>query len=209
MSVRVVIQHHPKRAARIPYLLERLPGAIVVTDPDPTCAFTNSWRTYRECLHHAPKDGYLLIVQDDVEPCDHLIEACEKIGHGSKGAVVCLWQGMIPQRNAMAFRHAESCGQHYAIIRSSPWVPLVSTLWPAQLARRFADWSDKAKLPRTMRSDDAVASRFLKFARARILVTVPCLVEHPDHDSIRKQPRGRTALTFIGDADPRKIDWRW
>jgi hypothetical protein len=208
--VKCVIQHHPRRAERIPALLAALDReAEVVTDPSPGMDKTNSWTTYQLCLRRAPASGHLLILQDDVEPCQNLLAACDVIAAQTKDALVCLWHGKQPVRGAVTYQVAKQHRVRYAQIRPQPWPPLVAALWPADLARRFLAWHQlhQTRLPRGLRADDGVAARFLSVNRVRMWATVPSLVEHPDIDSIRKKPRGRLALWYIGDTDPLTLDW--
>lgn len=208
--VSVAIQHHPKRAGLIPDLLAALDApAVVCTDPDPGKDRTNSWTTYRLCLAHAPDDGHLLVLQDDVEPCRNLVAAAEQIARYFPQGVVCLWHGKQPTRGAIQYRIAAGEGCRYVVIRAQPWVPLVATLWPARLARQLATWSDANPIRlRQVRADDGVVALYLSAVnRVSVYATLPSLVEHPDRDSIRKQVRGRVALDFIGDDDPLDLDW--
>lgn len=205
-----VIQHHPKRAARIPALLEAIGGeAVVVTDPDPDAKQTNSWRTYQECLKHARTGRHLLILQDDVEPFPHMLIAAEEIARYTKTMVVCLWHGSQPTRGAIQIGASAGQKHRYAPLRAQPWVPLVACMWPGFIARDFLAWAkenDGKRYPTGIRTDDGVATRYLTAKRHRVVATIPSLVEHPDTDSIRKKPRGRTALR-TPNRDLLDYDW--
>jgi hypothetical protein len=208
--VNVAIQHHPRRAERIPWLVEQLAAECVVcTDPEPNKPTTNSWATYRLCLDQAPDDGHLLVVQDDIEPCPGMVAACEPIIEQHPDSVICLWHGSQPTRSAIILRAARHAGYRYARIKPQPWTPLVAAIWPTPLARRLGAWYDQqaaTPLMRKLRADDAVVARFLHQERAQIFATIPSTCEHPDTDSIRKRVRGRYALE-ICDGDALDVDW--
>lgn len=216
MAVRIRIQHAAGREAPLDRLLRQLPPAVeVITDDGPEA---NPWRGYQLCLSNLPGEGHVCVLQDDVLVCRNFVEAVEQIAAANPDVPVCLFCGGLPRRTAMRVRQALSQKQPYADLAPLDFLPVVAVLWPVHVAASFIEWAaaNPKRLPRypMVRSDDAVAGRWLRFKRQRVRVTAPSLVEHPDDypSTIGKRAksgtdRGRVAAHWIGNGDPLEINW--
>ena len=215
MAVAIRIQHAAGREAPLNRLLQLLPPAVeVITDHGPD---VNPWRGYQLCLSNLPDEGHVCVLQDDTLVGKNFVEAVERIAAANPDAPVCLFCGGLPARTAHRVRQAIG-REPYVDLAPNDFMPVVAVLWPVQVAHAFLTWTieNPKRLPRwpVVRSDDAVAGRWLRFARQRVRVSVPSLVEHPDDvaSTIGKparagKDRGRVAIHWIRDGDPLEIDW--
>jgi hypothetical protein len=86
--------------------------------------------------------------------------------------------------------------RRYTPLLNSSFVPLVSVLWPRDVAEAFLEWSRSHK---TTRADDGNAAKFMRQTKTPFLVSVPSLVEHDD-----SQPSVKGGRTHV----PWKESWR-
>lgn len=212
--ISVRIQHHPGRAYLLPPLLEQLPGAEVVTDPDPDSAFPSPWRTYRECLARPAPAGtsHLLVLQDDVLLCRRFLEVAAEL---ARPEPVALFLGGAPAVSAGRASRAPR-GSLVALVPAE-FVPVVALLWPVEVAESFLAWCGEHRLPGdpAPRSDDAVVGRWARRTGQVVYAATPSLVEHPDVEPslIRKKVgagriKWRVAHDWIGpEADPFVYAW--
>ncbi len=186
----------------------------MISDPDPEDRLSSPWRTYRECLSSPPEGvSHLLVLQDDVLPCRHLLPVCARV---ARGVPVCLFLGGAPVRTAVEASRAHRRGERFVSVHAESYVPVVAVLWPVEVAERCLQWTMVNRLPGDPRprSDDAVIGRWARIEREEIVATVPSLVQHPDVEPSligRKARAGRSpwrvAHLWIGDEDPLLIEW--
>lgn len=221
-EVFLAIQTHPRRAELAAWLLDRLGGAAeLVLDPEPD-GRPSPWRTYRRALERGIESGrsHVLVVQDDVVPCDRLPEAVGRAVEAQPDRILLFFVAGRPAEYRRAVLEACRYDRTWAEIRPDVWVPAVATCWPAELAAELLDWSAammETRWPPTFTADDEIIGRFVRHLGVAPLASVPSLVEHPDlvpslagkrvHDG--RDP-GRKAACWIGecdDCDPLGIDW--
>lgn len=125
---------------------------------------------------------------------------------------VCLYVGGHSTRTAKAMRQTTG---RYVDVWWREFLPVVAVLWPVDVARSFAEWSDDAKLPGepNPRSDDAVAGYWMRKTRQRVLATVPSLFQHDDSiPSVKRGPKDRRPQDTVRPAlmlaeDAMSYDW--
>lgn len=211
----VAVQHHPSRAHLLPELLDRLPaGAVVVTDPEHDSTVRNPWRCYRACIESTPADAsHVLIVQDDAVPHPDLPVVIEDVIAAKPTRIVCLFVASQPARGALAITRAMQAGQPWADLSPTDFLPVVATVWPAELAREFLRWADR-NARAGQRSDDGIAGRWIRMKTIRPAATVPCLVDHPDVEqsligkrAMAGRNPARVAIVSPEGRDIRSIRW--
>jgi hypothetical protein len=218
MSVLIRIQHAAGRDLPLARLLAQLPPAVEVITDEQAPGDPNPWRGYQLCLSNPPYDGHLCVLQDDVHVCHNFAPALDRIAAANPDTPVCLFLGGVPRRTANLVRQALRGNQHYVDLARGDFMPVVATLWPVLVASQFMHWvtANKLRLPRhgEVRSDDAVAGRWLRFNSQRVRICVPSLVQHPDDvpSTIGKRAgagsnSSRVAVHWIGADDPLAIDW--
>lgn len=218
--MRLVVQHHPSRADVLQRLLQSLtpPGDLrdrvralapveVVTDPEPGAKLRSPWRTYRACLE-ALGDGPGLVLQDDAVACPGFVDAAEAAVRARPGRLVAFFHGGVPSVRQQ-FAQAAARGDHFIEHVGHGWVPTVALYWPPGQAAAFLAWVDqrtRKELPRYWRADDGIVARWARATRRGCLLTVPCLVEHPDDTPslIGARHKGgrnpyRVAALYVGD----------
>jgi hypothetical protein len=199
--------------------VEPLPVEVSEHASDPP----NPWAGYQLALQRGLDDPtnptHVLVLQDDIVVCSNFAAACQQIASTNPDVPVSLFQSWLPDAARLAFRDASMVGRCYAPYPiSQKWAPVLGVLWPAGAARRFLEWATSGvKLPgypNLVASDDAVLGEWLRRRQEPFLLTVPCLVEHPDREPslIGKRAqwgkdKARVALDFIGDRDPLQYDW--
>lgn len=213
-EIRVWIQNHPSRADLRSLVESTGLPTEVVTDHGP--APGNPWRGYKLCLERFATSaaGHGVILQDDTVLCTNFGPAIARIADANDDTPVVLFLGGLPKGTASKALRAAKSGEHYIDLHYRDFCPAVGMLWPRQKAAEFLEWTETMKRgPSNPRSDDAVIGYWAEGARQRIRVTVPSLVQHPDHESIihpkrakSGKDRGRVALMFC-DNDPLLIDW--
>ncbi len=204
------IQHHPSRADLLPKLLSALPDAIVVLDE------ISPHSGYLECLADLPPAvTHVCILQDDVLLARNFALTVEKVIEARPTNVVSLFVGGLPGPTRTEFYRASQEGRRFSPVNSSRIVHVVALVWPRSLAEHFLAWSEENKVPGPVppKSDDAAVCWWSLRTGNQILATVPCLVEHPDLESVVNPRRakagrdkGRTAIQFC-DGDPLSYAW--
>jgi hypothetical protein len=171
------VQGHPTRgdlhARLLPHLEAFQPELLLHSSmpPDP-------WAGYKRCLMDIPDGaGHLLVVQDDAMPQPGFAEAVPRIAARWPDAPVCLFLGAFPASTAAQARRAKP-DVRYVPLGPTSFMPLVCVLWPAQAARSFLSWSDRAH--GITKADDGNAARWAKATRTQVMVAVPSLVQHDD-----------------------------
>lgn len=177
MFLRTFVQHHPSRADLLPGLLAALDGLDPQVITDPGGRQKSSWRTYRLCLESIPGDAtHACIIQDDAIPCDHFAEAVRAAIEERPTRVIALFMsgiGHLMRRANIARKNRE----HWLELPPSSYVPLVATIFPADIARAIPRFADSRKIP-VARADDAVVGTYCRAHRIMACATVPSLVEH-------------------------------
>jgi hypothetical protein len=160
---------------------------------------------------------HVAVLQDDAVACHNLVPALHRIAESRPDDVVCLFLGGLPRRTAAKARELCAKGHRYVDVHGADFVPVVATMWPTPVAQSFLNWCDENPLRlghRDPRSDDAVAGRWMRYTRHKVVCTIPSLVQHPDDvpSTIGKRAgagadRNRVALHWIGDSDPLELQW--
>lgn len=180
-NLSTVIQHHPSRAHLLPELTARLEGLDPVVITDPGGRQKSSWRTYRLCLESIPDDAtHALIVQDDSWPCDQFAQHVHAAIEERPSSVIALFvsgAGHLMRRVNIARKQRE----RWLIFPQTSYIPLVATIFPAEVARRIPAFADSRRIP-VARADDAVVGTFCRANRIACVATMPSLVEHLDSE---------------------------
>jgi hypothetical protein len=213
VAVKIRIQHAAGRVAPLDRLLQGLPDDVEVIED--SGEKPNPWRGYKRCLSDLPDDGHVCVLQDDTIVCKNFAPALELIAGANPETAVCLFSGGMPRMTALKIKQATTS---YVYLGTNEFLPMVAVLWPVHVARSFIEWTEEnpRRLPGgpEARSDDAIGGRWVRFARQRVRVTVPSLVQHPDDvpSTIGKKAqagvnKARVAALYIGNGDPLEIDW--
>lgn len=214
-SVHVRVQSAPGRPAALERLLRSLdcPAEVVVDNSSPP----NPWSGYQKCLSDLPDCTHLAIIQDDTVACRNFHQAAARVAEAHPDAIVCLFLGGLPRRTSRRAQEAAARDRSTCLLHPSDFLPVVATMWPRDAAAQFLQWARENPLKLghpNPRSDDAVAGRWMRFNRPKVICTVPSLVEHPDDmpSTIGKRAsaganKARVAAMWIGDRDPLEIDW--
>lgn len=211
MVISVAIQHHPSRAELVERLRASFPTAELVVDPFPDQEPTvNPLRTYRHALARTPPDAdWRVILQDDLVACTGAWDVLPSILARHPGTLVSLYQGMVPQANAITTVRAWEQGQRYAVIPpNGSWCPVMALCWPAALVDVFTDWCLNQR--RLGTGDDEIVGRWRNQWREDLVVTLPNLVEHPD-DVVSligsRQAPHRHSCAWVEGFDATSVDW--
>lgn len=152
--------------------------------------------------------------------CGHLVEGVERAAAARPEDVLAFFVPGKPAKYVAAVDQARALGLSWAVLTLGTWIPVVATLWPADLAARLVAWYDEQRY-RYFVADDEIAGRFLASVERPPLASVPSLVEHPDTvPSVMNSHRrggdgldpGRRAHLWVGDlpelgCDATAIDW--
>lgn len=212
----IAVQHHPSRADIVGPLLDALPGATLVVDPDPLSGLRSPWRTYRHALETTPERAtHRLIVQDDVVPCRGFVPAAEAALAAQPDRLVTFIVCGNPFEHKQAVHRACANGYQWAELDNQRWCPVIALAWPVALIRPCLDFVDAQNWPETFTADDEVVGRYCQASGQLPLATVPSLVDHPDdvpsllgaNKAQSGNDLGRVSCCWIGDCDPATIDW--
>lgn len=216
MNLSVAVQHHPRRAALLPQLADRLGDHEVVLDPEPDRLYGSALGTYLECLRRTPSWAtHRLIVQDDAIPCQGFRDRAEAAIAEHPDELVALFvPGRTLLRRLMLDEHRRG-GRWVQLPQSLNWTPLVALAWPASQARAFVPAgeqviADRAARGLTTHADDPYVGAWRKRLKLPVWATVPCLVQHPDETQSLYRPtlkpsaganRSRVAALFVDDLE--------
>lgn len=215
MNLIVRVQSHPSRRELRERLLAGLGGVPVQVIEDNSHP-PNPWAGYQKCLADLRGFTHVLIIQDDAIVCKHFSETVRRIVAARPERVVSLFVGGLRNRTTRNFTAALGLNKRYEEIYFRDVHHVVAVIWPVAQIHEFLSWTRTHAVPGmpNPRSDDAVFGAWSRLTKNRILCTVPNLVEHPDDTKstvgLRAKAgadRGRTAVHFIGDADPLELDW--
>lgn len=214
--ISVAIQHHESRAHLLGAIIAGVaPLSVdVITDPAPD-GRPNPWRTYRHALQMTPAGStHRLVVQDDVIVCQHFAETLEMAVAAQPDRMLLLFVGGRPRTHARRICMAADAGMGFAEVSAQPYCPAVATCWPVGLIEPCLEFVDKQNWPVAFRADDEIIGRFLKSAELNPLAVCPSLIEHEDvvPSTVGQRARGgddlgRVAGCWVGDCDPRTIDF--
>jgi hypothetical protein len=211
------VQHTAGRTSSLTRLLAGLPrGVQIFTDHE--VGDPSPWRNYLRCLSDLPESGHIVILQDDAIVCRNFSPAVERIVAARPENPICLFlPGGKVTYTSRFFLQAQAAGQHYTELIFRDFFPAVGVIWPIPKVKVFLQWLETANCPglrKPWTSDDAVLGEWQKQTKEKILVTIPCLVEHPDdtesivgREARAGADRSRIAISYIGDTDPLSLDW--
>lgn len=175
---------HPSRAAAAQRTLEQLQGldAAIAYDPDPAGA-PSAWRTFQRIVAVAPRDGHLLVVQEDVVVGRGFARAVGKVAAAAPGAIVALYAGKL-LRAVPHLRAAAARCQTMAPLGYNEYIPCVSVLIPGGLLDDLDGWG-RRNIPAGYRHDDEALGGFARGRGLPVFTTIPSLVDHDNSvDSI-------------------------
>jgi hypothetical protein len=197
--------------------LKPMPVELSVHSSDPP----SPWEGYKQALQSGIDDSteptHLLVLQEDVKVSRNLPPAVEKIATTFPDDPVCLFISWLPRNVSAQCTKDLAQGKRYTLIQpGSRFAPVIAVLWPVHRAASFLEWAKTASLPGIRgecRSDDAAFGHWIASTQARVWVTNPSLVEHPDKvDSLIGRramwgmDKGRVALRFH-EGDALDFDW--
>lgn len=198
-------------------LAAQIDGCEIVYDPMPPNTPPSAWRTYREALERTPAGAtHRLIIQDDSLLCRDFAEVLPRVAAAQPDALVCLFVAGHPTNCANAVFAACDADRPFCDLPVAQWIPAVATMWPVSLIAPALEYVDGQAWPAAFCADDEIIGRAVRALGARVVATVPSLVEHPDEvESIAGRWRpmagknaNRVAACFIHDlCEPLAIDW--
>lgn len=216
MRVQTVVQHHPSRAHLLPSLLAALPaGTQIVTDPEP--ANRSPWATYLQCLRSLEDDAtHLCLIQDDAQPCRDFAKAVALLAQNRPSDPLVLFAPGLGQQRRRILAACQA-GERYADLTiPNSFIPAVCVLWPRWAVDSILRYENEHPFgPDRSKADDGALGKWAAATGARIMATVPSLVEHPDMErslvgrlAMGGKNPARTAACWIGpDLDPLELDW--
>lgn len=222
MRLSFAIQHHPRRAALLPPLLDAIGGHVeVVTDPDPDARlngkpFPSPWRTYAHALERTPiRATHRVILQDDAIVCRDFALTVENAIAARPDRLLALFVSGRLREHVTAVGRACAQDLPWCELPYMHWCPTVALVWPIRLVPACLEFVEAQRWPPEFRADDEIVGQFCRSLREHPLATVPSLVEHPDVEEslIGKQTSGgtspgRMAACFIHpDCEPLAVDW--
>jgi hypothetical protein len=152
---------------------------------------------------------HLVVVQDDALPCASFEARLAAAIEQEPDALLPLF---VPGNGVFrrTVHMARQAGQDWARIYSPPMVPTVALVWPVASAAAFLTVMDEkvanASPRQPLIGDDGWTGRWALKTKARVMVPLPCLVQHPDIEPSligRKNQAGRNvarvAAWFTGD----------
>lgn len=203
LKITTVVMAHPKRFAHASKLVASNPelGALLVVDPDPTGP-PSSTRTGKLAFAATEDTAtHLLLLEDDVELCHGFYEHLLAVVGAQPRAVISL-HAACTSRTSFAVRLAAMHGRPWAQVLGH-YVPTVAIVMPAETASSFAAY---LKINADLKDhNDELLRLFL--GPARVLVTVPNLVEHLPFPSVEGNvtPDGRRSVIYLPDG----VDANW
>jgi len=210
VRIAYAIQHHPSRAERLPALLEAVPGATVITDPEPESraswpAARLAWMSYENgCTHQ-------VVLEDDAVPCAHFVEAVAAAIHERPRHAIAFWANRAQVGDALALGKSWTwSGPKF----NGTVCIAMPTAWVSSFVR-FGDWEEAFPPGMPGRVDERLRE-WLALHGGKVLLSAPCLVQHGlPEDSLLWANGGRLPITrvtshFVDDLgiDARNIDWR-
>jgi hypothetical protein len=222
--VSFAVQAHPLREQMAQKLAAEIGGAVdIVYDPAPDHGF-GTWRCFRRLLEETPDWAtHRFQIQDDTQVSRRFRETVELLVAARPESVLVLFVSNVPWHHQDAVLQACKNDQPWASLGPSYWLPVVSTIWPVELAQRALAFADENEWNGC--ADDELLGRFMSDQNLTAYATVPSLVEHPDdvpslmgrRDRMNNVARehngyyGRVAACWIGNCsecgDPSLIDW--
>lgn len=196
MRIAPVVMSHPDRDAMVGRLVADLDAPTqVVRDHSES----GPWPTAKRAWQRGVEVGspWVLLLQDDADPCDGLIEHCRSISQLGKRCV-CLYCTDSKRRRQGV---GEADG-HWMQVRFSCWG--VGVLLPRQWAIEFVRWCDH-RVPADYPHDDTRLTWWLQEHRRSAWVPLPNLVDHRDTQSLLGHPGGQSSVWY--ESAPSGIDW--
>jgi hypothetical protein len=176
----VVVQSVASRASLLGRLVDGVAplDTLVVVDEGEKA---DPWRGYRRCLEAGVASGreHVAVVQDDAIPCFDFACHLGCVIEEDPGAALVLFLAAQPRLTAHAAVAARRDRVTFAPLHARDWLPAVAVCYPRQMCEQILEWSGSVS-GRHSRSDDHMLGRWARETGARVLVTVPSLVQHPD-----------------------------
>ena len=179
--------------------------AVLAVDPGGEIGPEGTWRAAREgwlCWHNGMVDLYeeaqtashIVVLQDDVLPCDDFVPRVKAALDEEPWAVVTFFS-----RNRKVQESAVR-GKRWATIPASQFLMAQAVAIPLEWVQGFVDFADYCD---PVLGDDARIKRWCREARRPIMATVPSLVEHAEVAScIKGRSTRRQARLFAGRSRP-------
>jgi hypothetical protein len=178
----VLIQTVTARAHLLPRLTDAVAPLDYLVITDDGGGKADPWRGYLLCLQAAAASDtdHVVVIQDDAIACfDFACHLRCAIEEEPESALVLFLaaQPRLTAHAAMAARRGQEM-----FVRLHPqerFMPAVAVAYPREITEQILAWSERAT-GRKSRSDDHMLGRWARETNARVLVTVPSLVQHPD-----------------------------
>ena len=180
--VSIAIMSHPKRAKEAQALARRLDGARVITDPHPDV----NPSALKTAIHAwgavAPGATHHLVVQDDVELSDEFIDRVHSGIRLFPDAVLAFYSNWSSQ-NAAAIRLSAAAGATWVRETGVEYFPTLALVLPSGY---IGEYLDLARFYSTSfwHEDDDLMRQFILDRGIDAYLSVPCLVEHGNLESI-------------------------
>lgn len=204
-TLSVKIMAHPKRAAYIPDLVNRLglEKSDVVWDNDNT-----RWHTGRRAWQAVDQSAdWGMVVQDDALVCRDLIAGLESaLDHLPEVGVVSPYIGTRrPAANQVeqAVKDAKDADASWVKMPSLNWG--VAIILPTRIINGMIRWCNQQRYPQY---DRRIGRYAIDVERLNTWCPWPSLVDHRDSDSLVGHGTGRKAHKFIGQ-DASALDLKW
>ncbi|MDH6108214.1 hypothetical protein P3T36_004321 [Kitasatospora sp. MAP12-15] len=175
IRVSTVVMAHPARREQAEQLVRRHPelDAEIVFDPDPQGKPATlrtakaAWSRIREGATHQ------LVLQEDVQLChDFKTVLHQALSVAPQGAIALFANWVMS--SAQAVRLAALCGASWTPNIES-WTPTQALLLPAEVARQFADYTERYSEDKP---DNRAMAEFLADRGITAYIAIPNLVQH-------------------------------
>jgi hypothetical protein len=154
---------------------------------------------------------HVVTVQDDAIPARGIGRALPRLlAAAGPDAVVCLYVGQH-YRRVPHLREAAARGATLADLGHAEYTPTVATAWPLALLDDLLAFADRNLPTPSYRHDDELCGAWARSRGARVLATVPSIVQHDnDAPSVagHSSHGARRAWCWIGEHDAATLDWR-
>ena len=200
MILDIRIMASPKRAENVNKLLAKLnlPADAVTWDDRPNGG--DAMYTAKKAWLHPLRDGitHRLVLQDDVEVCDGLKEIVEIIAETHPKRVVSLIHFLQPSN------HPNYNNTPYYRIMNMPGCAI---MMPVSIIGECMKWCDESDDEILNPHDDLMISKWCRENDIMMVGTVPCIVQHPDEDSLFAKTYSWKRTSRLYEERP-KADWK-
>lgn len=174
------IMASPKRAENVQKLLSKLGlTSDSVTWDDRPNGGDAMYTAKKTWLHSLPERAtHRLVLQDDVDVCGNLKDVVERIIKAQPNKVISLINFLHPLNYPNAYN-----SPYYTVHTFAG----CAIIMPSQIIKPCMKWCDESDNEVLKPHDDLMISEYCQIHGVPMLTVLPCIVQHPDKDSLLSQ----------------------